>query len=220
MKQEIDINRLPDLRAVYAEDMISETVSEMSGSEHNIYAIEGLDGTGKTTVAKLLASETGGIYYCWKDSNWTRHIKGIFERTPSITRFFYYVLTASETHLRAEKLRTKSHVFLDRSMLATIVYHRAMGVPESWTNLIPSFAINQITRVIYFTSDDQTRYQRMTNRATEGYEPDYNDHKSLDLSEELDRMYRSIAPEKTIVIDTTSKSPSQIVTEVRGIINV
>ena len=135
---------------------------------NRVFAIEGLDGTGKSTAAKLLAEQNEAVYYYWMDKNSIKKIRGLLDNAPVHLRFLYYTAAAIDTYFRAEDLRESADVFVDRTMLSTIAYHKALGLSDAWISLIPQFTINQIDQLIYFTATEETRASRMTQREIEG----------------------------------------------------
>ena len=182
--------------------------------EHKIFGIEGRDGTGKSTVGLLVANETGSNYYAWRNGELSK-INKIFDKVSPFTRFLYYVSVATETALRARELSKSADTFVDRTMVSTIAYHRAMGVPKSWIALIPKSTLNQIDTLLYFTADDQTRSDRMQKRLlNEGTKINFNDTFSLKFSERIHSEYLHVIPDRTKIFDTSNRPPEEIAEEV------
>lgn len=182
-----------------------------------VFAVEGLDGTGKTTAAKMLAEETESKYYYWMDKNRLKHFRKLLDNAPDNLRFLYYTAAAIDTYFRTEELREDADVFVDRTMLSTIAYHKALGVSDAWLSIIPQFTINQIDTLIYFTASEETRAQRMRDRELSG---DQNmteaDKKSLIIGRRVDQEFRAIIPDRTLIVETDDKSPQEVVNFVKG----
>ena len=73
--------------------------------KYRYFAVEGLDETGKTTAAKMLAEETQNQYYYWMEKNRLKSMRERFDNSPPLFRFMYYTFAALDTHLRAEEMR-------------------------------------------------------------------------------------------------------------------
>lgn len=178
---------------------------------YRVFASEGLDGTGKTTVSKLLAAQTGSEYYYWTDRSRLSKIRRTFDNAPPILRFLYFTIVGIDTTRRAEELRQHSDVYVDRSMVSTIAYHKALGVSDAWMALVPRFTLDLIDRLLYFTAEDSVRLSRMNRRKSEtGQTFTMTDEKSLKLGKQIDAEYRRVVPDKTTVIKTDILTPQQI----------
>lgn len=183
-----------------------------------IIAVEGRDGAGKSTTAKIVAGNHDAHLYLWKDGRLSKMSKR-FDHVSPFVRFMYFVGVATETAVRAEILSRKSDVFLDRTMVATIAYHRAMDVPETWMRIIPRFTLSQLEALLYFTADDCVRQDRLVSREKEtGVAMNPNDKASLLLSDKIDTAYRSVIPNRTHVIDTSLITPDQAASQVERIL--
>ena len=169
-------------------------------------AIEGIDGVGKSTCAKLLAEKMSAYYY--------KTPSGIFEKVRTTidisvdpyTRFIFYLggtLYASE---KIKKIVTYQPVVCDRYILSTIIYHEAMGVNISSiiqkqpTILAPDY-------YIYLYTDENTRTQRLISRNV--ISPS---DIALENNKELQRRihYEFIKSPGMIHIDTSLISPEEV----------
>ncbi len=188
--------------------------------QHPVRAVEGLDGTGKTTAALLFCEQYSERYYCWKDNLTARKLRDIFDGSRDFQRFFFYIAVSLETYVRAQQMRKYSPVCLDRTIVATIAYHRALGVPRSWMVLVPKQTLKQITHLLYFTTEEHVRIERMHQRSlTEGKSLNPNDQNSIRLNRCIDEEYRRVIPDRTIVIDTTARSPQETVIEIARLVH-
>lgn len=188
---------------------------------HRIYALEGLDGVGKTTTGKILAEQVPNAAYLYAmDGNNLSPYRKMFDTAPVNLRFLYYLAIAYNTYLNAERLRQADDVFIDRGIASTIAYHRAFGLPNSWLHLIPQCILDQVDTMIYLTATDEERKRRMGDRIATAQTMTYSDNKSLEVGQRIDEEYRIICPEKTLVVCTDDKTPQTVVNEVREHINV
>lgn len=180
----------------------------------NIYVLESLDGVGKTTVGRLLAMQTDSVYLYCMDGNPLRPYRRFFDELPTPLRFLYYLGVSINASANAEKLRATTDVYIDRSIVSTIAYHKAYGLPDIWFNLIPRSLMDQIDIMFYFTVNEETRRQRITERQRLKGILNPSDQKSLLLSGKIDDEYRRVFPAKTLIIPTDDKTPQQVVREV------
>ncbi len=188
---------------------------------HRVFALEGLDGVGKTTAGKILAEQVpNAIYLYAMDGNDLSPYRKMFDTASVGLRFLYYLAVAYNTYMNAERLRQTDNVFIDRGIASTIAYHRAFGLPDSWLYLIPQCLSDQIDTMIYLTATNAERKRRMGSRAVTSQTMTYSDNRSLIVGQRIDEEYRIICPEKTLVICTDDKSPQSVVNEIRKNINV
>lgn len=181
-----------------------------------VYALEGLDGVGKTASGKLLAIQTNSAYHYCMDGNPLRLYRRFFDQSPIPVRFLYYLGVSVDTYRKTERLRTFSDVYIDRSIASTIAYHKAYGLPDRWFHLIPKSLTEQINLMVYFTVSEDTRRQRILDRRGNGQQGlNHADQKSLLLGRKVDAEYRNVFPAKTLVISTEGKNPLQVADEVK-----
>lgn len=182
---------------------------------YRIFACEGLDGTGKTTYAKLLAQQTGSAYLNWTDNNPLARFRKQADRLHPALRFTFYTALSFGTHKEAQKNQLAGDVYVDRTILSTIAYHKALGVSDAWMALIPHALLDQIDQMLYFTAAEDTRLERMQKRLGEGKALSTVDAKSLLIGRKVDEAYRTIMPHKTLVVATDDKKPQEVVDEVK-----
>lgn len=182
--------------------------------ENRVIGLEGVDGSGKTTVGKVIADQVGGRYLYCMDGNPLRSYRDFFDRQPPLIRFVYYIVVPLMNYEKVEQLRQTSDVFLDRTIASTIAYHLAYGIARDWVSLIPQHLLSQIDSMLYFTVSEPERRRRLLQRQAEGSVLTASDLKSLALGVRIDHEYRKVFPDKTIIIDTDNKSPDKIATEV------
>lgn len=188
---------------------------------HRVFALEGLDGVGKTTTGKKLVEQAPNTVYLYAlDGNNLSPYRKIFDTVPVNLRFLYYLAVSYGTYLNAEKLRQTDDVFIDRGIASTIAYHKAFGLQDSWLNLIPQCILDQVNTMIYLTATDEERKRRMGDRIVTAQTMTYSDNQSLVVGQQIDEQYRIICPDKTLVVCTDNKTSQLVVDEIRKNINV
>jgi dTMP kinase len=178
---------------------------------HSLIAIEGLDGTGKTTVVNLLTrrlSESGvpaialHLPLAPFDS-----LKTFVSETCSVhTELFFHLMSVSYASARAERETVHHTVICDRYIHSTLAYHRARGAEFDLPR--GSLGIRWPDRVYYLTvADESVRHGRIERRGTR----DLGEAAILEtagLADRIDAEYRRIGGLE--IIPTDAKSPDEI----------
>lgn len=177
----------------------------------NAYGVEGLDGTGKTTVTKLVAEQTESRYFYWTENNSLRQWRKYFDNAQTNLRFLFYTVVSVDSYLRVENYRKTSDVFLDRTVASTIAYHLAFGLNRGMLAFIPQCTLDQLNKLIYLTASDDVRRERMKNRGVNSFqEMTEADKKSLVFGAKVDAEFRKIIPERTLVIETDNRTRQEV----------
>jgi thymidylate kinase len=169
---------------------------------------EGLDASGKSTIAPLVAREIGGVVLRCPPSE-LAEIRPYFDSQPSLeTRFLYYLLCARVVSGKASEVLVEQPVILDRYYYTTIVSHTAAGIDEEFLGLIPVFDLLEPDLIFCFDcSDEVERERRLLKRGKT-----LNDVKFAPLREKIRGIYLAIP--NIIYLDTASRSLKDVVGEV------
>ena len=89
--------------------------------------LEGLDGTGKSTIGQMLAPMLGGIYYATPPPQYRAARELIDVAATDIQHYWFYVDAVRAASAELAKLDAP-HVIIDRYWMTTVAYHRAVGV--------------------------------------------------------------------------------------------
>ncbi len=122
--------------------------------------IEGISGSGKTTISRRLASELGGYYYSTPECY--QKLRPIADNILTLQeRLRFYLSLNLQTFFEISDLLEKKGVVCDKYVWTTICYHRAMGLifPDSIYPKIfyPDFCF-------LLLCDDQKRLRRISKR--------------------------------------------------------
>ena len=129
--------------------------------------VEGLDGTGKSTVAAELASRLDATLLATPQQE-LQSLRGLADQTfgpGSISRTLFYAATvlAASQMARAE-IQAGRPVVMDRYWLTTMAYARVQGrdvsLPQVEAQLLPP----DVT--VYLTAPPSVRRERLTDRGT------------------------------------------------------
>ncbi|MFA6963751.1 MAG: dTMP kinase [Patescibacteria group bacterium] len=177
---------------------------------NKMVAIEGIDGTGKSTVAKLLADLMGATL-----------IKTPFgpmigqrayydgEGIAPLVRYLFYLncnVVASE---EIERLLQSGPVVCDRYLISTLCFHKAMGVDVDIVD-ISKLPIVQPDHYFCLQAAEEVRLQRLYSR---GYLSDTDE--KIDLLREVDLMLPRYCGN---IIDTTLLSADEVAQKIFNMI--
>lgn len=134
-----------------------------STNAHQFIILEGISGSGKTELGKLLAQQVAGHYYTTPPEAFRPSRKEIDEKASLEARFWFYMASVVQASHEISKILETQNVVCDKYILSTICYHRAMGldvkIPQWITLLNPDH-----TFLVY--CDNDVRLKRL--RASRG----------------------------------------------------
>lgn len=185
---------------------------QQSSGEHPFIVLEGASGTGKTTVAGLVARALGGVAYATPPAPFIeirdRIDAACNDHAGAAARCLFYLAgvlyAAGEI---ADLLRTRA-VVCDRYIATTVAYHRLLGYSPSLAELAPHLRLPDLTVVL--TCDDATRRRRIDGR---GWSANDQVEERLRLAPafeaELVVVTRALGGRAQLV-DTTNQNPEQV----------
>ena len=95
-------------------------------SKHLFITLDGVDGVGKTTVAKLLAADGAFQYYKSPSGPFTRFRPEIDAHATPLERYCFYRLAVQFDSARIGRMLEQGSVVCDRYIASTVAYHMAM----------------------------------------------------------------------------------------------
>ncbi len=128
----------------------------------NIFVtLEGVDGVGKTTVAKLL-SQDNFQYYKSPSGPFAELRKEIDKNAKPLERYSFYMLAVQYDHLQITELLKRGSVVSDRYVASTCAYHFALDnrislIHNELNIILPDFAF-------HLSCDSKIRDQRINGR--------------------------------------------------------
>ncbi len=182
-------------------------------NKNSFFAIEGIDGTGKSTIAKMLEERLGAIKLSRKKSNsLVSKIQELKNNKASEEELHHLYLEALlETSASVEKSLSNNHVVVARWLGTEVAAHKIYATKNGGKAakigykklgiLVPDY-------VILLTADAEVRKARMAVRGKLGK----NDLASLEngcqgwVIKETYKLYKGV-----IEIDTSKKTPDEVV---------
>jgi len=127
--------------------------------------LEGIDGTGKTTLAKLLSKELDCYYYKTPSAPFSEIRNYVDNIDNCQARFFFYFTNILFTSIEIQELLKTNHVICDRYYFSTFSYHYALN--QNFKNLGFENILENILEpdiVFYLKADFDTRINRICQR--------------------------------------------------------
>ncbi len=157
---------------------------------------EGVDGTGKTTLAKLCADKTGSAYYA-NPPACMAGARMIFNGSAPMARYHYYMAGNYLAGVEISQLLETQDVFCDRYVFSTLAAHSVLlnrDLPLPGDLLMPD-------RVVYLVASFEVIEARLRERNN-------GEVKKLDflrkVSQKFDEMFAHVPG--LLKIDTSAQS--------------
>lgn len=168
-------------------------------------AIEGLDGVGKSTITKSLASKIEATVYKPRISS------ELATQSSLLAHYFLYLLANYQVGKKARRI--KHYAISDSHVLRTITVHEAMGINSSVLHLtIPLLGVIPKPDLNYLlTCDHQQRLSRLQSRSKPVDKFDVTESYMADRVIESYQKWGSLLSYEIHQLDTTLQPPDQIV---------
>lgn len=185
-------------------------------SKKIIIAFEGVDGVGKTTIAKSLAEMNSYVYVkCPLED--TENVKKFYEQRFKkfpISRFLFYLNSLWEVYSFIERYNSDQIFLVDRYILSTKVYHKILfddlRLDENIKKLIldapypPEPLLN-----IVLVAEQKVRLERILRRRRNLPSIDYSIEENQTLLQKVQDEF--IKQNNVRVIETSNKTIDEIV---------
>lgn len=179
----------------------------MSDNPYKFIVIEGLDGVGKTTVARGLASRIDGVFIETPLADF-RALRSQFNPGHNLeSRFLFYLAAVAHASDSIRHELTTRHVVCARYVASSVAYHRALGA-----RLIVDVDSINLVRPHYsflLTANESERNARLVGRGRKTAEDSL-----LDEPNTRDRVLGEYRRWRLQEIDTTSLTIEDVIDHV------
>jgi|GEM_PF-2632511 len=175
-----------------------------------IICLEGLSGTGKTSVAKGLSSALGYRYLSTPPVSLRKKLISIDQNLTSEEAFWSSLLWCSICTCNAISFGG-SKVVIDRYIYSTMVYHKKMY--EKYKYIVDSIDVLEPDLLILLHADASVRERRIDSRGD--YIGEGNIRRKRIIASEDENMFSDIEGKNNCVkIDTSSRTVNSVIDEI------
>lgn len=167
----------------------------------NIFIVfEGLSGSGKTTIGKIVADYIRAVFIKTPTSIFSSIRCEVDKKANKMARFLFYLASVVQASEEISFILKEKSVVCDRYLLTTLCWHRAIGISfpicESLLN-----SILQPRCTFLVTCRDDIRLQRLFSRGMS-----YNDQQ--ERNNQIDRKFLNEYMKYDLIeIDNSSDDP-------------
>lgn len=177
---------------------------------------EGVDASGKTTTARLLANHLQAVYYATPPREFLLRREEIDLSASADDHYQFYLGGIRQASVEIWKLLAEGKVVVgDRYWASTYIYHLVMGAVVSREDF-KDIVLPDVTVLLAVSPDVQTA--RLIHRGMSA-----GDRRMLNQQEVIAREFRRFltAEEKHLVaVDTSHLTPSEVMTQTLAEIQV
>lgn len=169
-------------------------------------ALEGLDGVGKSSLARGLAEKLQGKYMNTPSASLAEYRAAIMDAMgdDQLARALFYASTVSAQGRRAlTEVNNGYTVIMDRYWPSTVAYAKARGVKVDLNMLTPAFVTPDL--VVLITLDEQERRRRLNQR-----DMTPEDHETLS-AEFTHHVISELAPRCQLQVDISGMDEQEAV---------
>jgi len=167
----------------------------------NIFIVfEGLSGSGKTTVGRIVADRLGAVFIKTPTSIFSPIRDEVDKKANKMARFLFYLATVVQASEEISSILKEKSVVCDRYLLTTLCWHRAIGVSFPICEPLLS-SILQPHHTFLVTCKNKIRLQRLFSRGLS-----YNDQQERNRQTER-RFLNEYMKHGLIKIDNSGDDP-------------
>lgn len=148
---------------------------EIPSQKKIFIVLEGLSGSGKTTVGQLVAERMGAEFYRTPASLFNSFRDEVDKNADAAARLFFYLAGVIQASVEISRILKTKSVVCDRYLLTTLCYHRALGI----TINVPDYVFEQLLKPDYtflIACEEVKRIHRLRKRGLS-----YNDAQEQNL---------------------------------------
>ncbi|MEK9165651.1 MAG: hypothetical protein AAB525_02220 [Patescibacteria group bacterium] len=175
-----------------------------------LIVFEGIDGVGKTTLAKLTAEKLGAVYYKTPPEPYNSR-RAIADELPPDLRFSFYLESMFYTSREVEQLLEQGKsVVADRWIWSTLAYHFALdkNIQKRWFGFDWPICKPDLSLLI-FLQDRTCWLERLRSRNQISSSSDLWLEEKIDLLEQINNLFRQINP-NFILFDSSGTAEDNV----------
>jgi thymidylate kinase len=186
--------------------------------DHPFYVIEGIDGSGKSSVGLQVANRVKGAFF--EQPECFRLAQPPIDQEADIkARFLFYLGYNIQASEEIARLVQQSPVIGVRYLYTTIVYHIAKGLPADWVwKLAKQLPLYRPTKVFFLdVSDSAVQKERIRKRGVTD-----EDKRTFDIMNRIRSLYldiQQVMPGFTY-IDTSCLTMEQVIHQITNEIKI
>jgi len=178
--------------------------------------IEGLDGSGKSTICKKLADELDWKLYITPPYPFNQIRIEIDRNANSETRFYFYLASVLYASKEIKEFLKTNHVICDRYIYSTICYHFALDPRLAYFD-VNRLDILKPDFVFYLHASYEERVRRIAKRDNAKIEDIMNDkYNSRDFLSRVEKEFNKF--KEIYKINTENHTLDEIVIQIKEII--
>lgn len=168
--------------------------------------VEGMDGTGKTTVSKRLAERLPAFYYCTPPEEFSVMRKWVDREVTIEARYVFYLTALVLAGKEIKELLKSVSVVCDRYVLSTTAYHLALGLPSKYLEAVSTIDLPRPTITFYLHCEENERLKRIGQRGASAMD--------LEHTRIASKIGHEFEKADATRIDTTYKDVDKVVDEI------
>ncbi len=183
----------------------------MNNEMLNFIVVEGVDGSGKSTTARLLAASKNCPYIKTPSLNFQKKRKFYDSPHCSVSERFDFYFRGLESSVEdiKQSLKKNSTVIVDRYTLSLGIYHSVMGHSDIYIDKVLNSEFPEPKLHIILTPPFSTIEKRIKTRKE--YRTDSHIEKNIDILKKVYELFAKLELPNIIRIDSETSTINEVV---------